>query len=381
MKPLSSITKLSIERSIAEFVGLGREVFLQKYHFGRAKEFFVIDPLTGTLCDSKAIIGVAYGIQYPNEGFLRPRDFSGGEATVAALLRQHGFVLSDGTQEAPVRREAWARYENELIVEDYIQMLMAELANQKYNKAERARALMPLLNDRSKGSIEFKRANISAVLIDLGFPSLAGYKPRDNYQKDGLVEVVINRINTLPALEKAVSLAVEMPATVPDLVKYESVLVTAPPKRDRTASPDTTRERRGVKRDYLERESRNRSLGHAGEVFILNYERWRLLNLGAGQLAERVVHASEEEGDGLGYDIRSFDVSGKERYIEVKTTSHDPLTPFYISANEADFARETGDQYSLYRVFHFRRDPNFFALNGPIEDHCHLDPTTFRASF
>ena len=43
--------------------------------------------------------------------------------------------------------------------------------------------------DRTDGSIEFKRENISAVLGELGFPWIKGYKPAANYQ-DALFEAI-----------------------------------------------------------------------------------------------------------------------------------------------------------------------------------------------
>lgn len=71
----------------------------------------------------------------------------------------------------------WSREEIELIVEDYLDMLAAELSGVAYNKASHRRRLSDHLRDRSEGSIEFKHANISAALIDLQFPYIAGYKP------------------------------------------------------------------------------------------------------------------------------------------------------------------------------------------------------------
>jgi hypothetical protein len=41
-----------------------------------------------------------------------------------------------------------------------------------------------------------------------------------------------------------------------------------------------------------------------------------------------------EDGDGAGYDILSFDPSGKERLIEVKTTNGAAKTPFFLTRNE-----------------------------------------------
>jgi len=105
------------------------------------------------------------------------------------------------------------------------------------------------------------------------------------------------------------------------------------------------------------------------------------MRLGAGQLAERVEHVANTEGDGLGYDIRSFEHDGSERYIEVKTTSFGVRTPFFVTDNELRFSRDCAPQFRLYRLFDFRASPRLFELAGPIDVHCHLDPTGYRASF
>ena len=87
----------------------------------------------------------------------------------------------------------WTREEVEATVADYLAMLADELSGRSYVKAEHRRRLMPLLRDRSEQSVEFKHANVSAVLIDLGFPYISGYKPRGNYQRL-LREVVVDRL-------------------------------------------------------------------------------------------------------------------------------------------------------------------------------------------
>lgn len=379
---LNKLSRWAVDAALDEFVRIGRDAFLKKYHFGPAKEFFVIHPHAGVACDSKAVVGAAYGLQFIEHGPLRPQDFSGGQATVVKVLKGLGFDLVDADSAITSNKErAWTRHENELIVADYLEMLLKELAGQKYNKAERARVLMPMLNERSKGSIEFKRANISAVMIELGFPSLQGYKPRANFQRDGLVSVVTDQVEHLPMLEKAAELAVDRPADVPESVVYKAVRSEPPKKQVRIEEPNPNYVRRGIKRDYFEREARNRSLGTAGELFILQYEQWRLVQLGVGQLADRVEHVASTKGDGLGYDVLSFEQDGRERFIEVKTTANDAATPFFVSANEVEFARERADQFRLYRLYHFRTDPKFFELPGVIESHCHLDPATYRASF
>jgi len=79
--------------------------------------------------------------------------------------------------------EDWSRQEVEATVEDYFAMLHAELRAEPFNKTQHRRHLASLLRARSDGAIERKHQNISAVLIELGFPYIQGYKPLSNYQQ------------------------------------------------------------------------------------------------------------------------------------------------------------------------------------------------------
>ena len=63
----------------------------------------------------------------------------------------------------------------------YFTMLRAELAGQPYIKADFNREVQAATG-RSRGAVEFKFANISAVLRDIGLPYVQGYKPRRNIQ-------------------------------------------------------------------------------------------------------------------------------------------------------------------------------------------------------
>jgi len=70
----------------------------------------------------------------------------------------------------------WIQPELDLIVADHFAMLVLDIAGRPYNKAEHNRALQDA-SGRSKGSIEFKHRNISAVLRLLGQPIITGYLP------------------------------------------------------------------------------------------------------------------------------------------------------------------------------------------------------------
>jgi len=83
--------RTAVERALSEFDQLGRDRFLQRYGFGRARSYFLVH--NDTYYDSKAIVGAAHGFQYPDRGPLRPSEFSGGDATVRRILEDLGFEV------------------------------------------------------------------------------------------------------------------------------------------------------------------------------------------------------------------------------------------------------------------------------------------------
>lgn len=273
----------------------------------------------------------------------------------------------------------WTREEVEAIVADYLEMLILELLGQRFNKTEHRKHLQVRLQNRSEGAIEFKHCNISAAMIHLGFPSLRGYQPRSNYQAL-LAEVLVAQVKTNPVLDQAALTTVQQLAVVPTLSDFASVKTEAPLKKQ-DVKENVPPAFRAVKRDYLEREASNQSLGLAGEEFVLQYEHWRLVQLGEKKLADRVEHVSKSKGDGLGYDVLSFDGNGGERFIEVKTTTFARETPFFVSRSELALSKMAQSQFHLYRLFEFRQAPRLFDLTGALDQHCVLDPVTYRASF
>ncbi|CAN5218443.1 DUF3883 domain-containing protein [soil metagenome] len=259
-------------------------------------------------------------------------------------------------------------------------MLTMELAGQSFNKTQHRRWLQAKLHGRSDASIEFKHCNISAVMIDLGFPSIRGYQPRSNYQ--ALLAIVAEeQVRGKLTLDQAALAAVQQPAIAPTQTDFTKVKSEAPKKQHQVKDGINPLLFRAVKRDYLEREAQNSSLGLAGEEFVVQFEHWRLVGMGQQRLADRVEHVSVSRGDGLGYDVLSFESDGQERLIEVKTTTFGRDTPFFVSRGELALSQGAKDQFHLYRLFEFRRSPRLFDLPGALEQHCLLDPVTYRASF
>lgn len=274
----------------------------------------------------------------------------------------------------------WTRTEVEATVADYFRMLRMQEMGQRPNKAEHCRRLHEVIPARNLQAIEYKHRNISAVLNLYGAQTLNGYKPLPNFQRL-LLEIVGEALIKDHAFDKIAIQSVETPAEAPTLDHFDQFVVDTPIARIaiNEAREDFVR-RLPVKRDYLEREARNRSLGLAGELLIIDYEKQRLQSLGAARLADRIEHISTTRGDGAGFDILSFDGDGRERFIEVKTTAYVAETPFFVTPNEVDFSRERSDQFHLYRLFNFRRNPKMFMLPGAVETNCRLDPANFRAT-
>ncbi len=191
--------------------------------------------------------------------------------SLAHIARRSASSPSDATPDADLYdlihvANDWSREENEATVADYLAMLQLELAGAEYSKTEHRRNLVKLLNGRTEGAVERKHQNISAALIDQGCQWIEGYKPLFNYQRD-LAEIVADRVESMPSLRAAMSADASRVATVPTVDDILKSLVEAP-----KLEKDETRERRFSETrqtrvvNYLELESRNASLGKAGEV-------------------------------------------------------------------------------------------------------------------
>jgi Domain of unknown function (DUF3883) len=278
--------------------------------------------------------------------------------------------------------ESWSREEVEIAVADYLNMLSKELRGEAFNKAEHNRGLQQLLPKRTRGSVERKHQNISAVLLELGYPYIDGYKPLRNYQ-ELLREAVEVRLVGATILDQAVASLVESPVVEAPIVADILAIKVEPPEIDRDEAKAFNEEPRSrafsSPRNYLEIEARNRSLGRAGEQLVLRFEHERLWRARRKSLADRIEYVAESRGDQFGYDILSFEIDGRERLIEVKTTRFGPMTPFFASRNEVNVSQRHDADYQLYRLFRFSERPKLFTLSGSLTRTCRLDPVSFSA--
>lgn len=272
----------------------------------------------------------------------------------------------------------WTDEENDLIVADYFAMLDQDMARRPYNKARHRRSLMPRLQGRTEGAIEFKHQNISAVLKGLGEDWIQGYKPAFNFQMT-LVDAVARWLVQNPAW------LARIPGTrtATGLRETGQIWVGPSPTLSNHPPPQELEHLQHVARkfDVAGRDARNRALGRAGEERVVAHERFSLKVVGRDDLAHKVRWVSQEDGDGAGFDIASFTPDGRKRLIEVKTTNGWDRTPFHISRNELAVARERRSEWCLFRLWNFSREPKAFELHPPLDAHVSLTATAYRASF
>jgi hypothetical protein len=258
-------------------------------------------------------------------------------------------------------------------------MLSKEQLGIPFNKTAVRRRLLPLLNRRSEGSIEFKNRNISAVLARIGQPFIKGYILAYNYQRQLLEEAVFSYIQREPQAEKTFKLFAES-EPAPRALVFDKMLEKAP-ERETSLQESELVYRSPVKINYLEVEQANQKIGRAGEEIALKFERWRLIQAGKENLADKIEWVSQTRGDGLGYDILSRNTNGTDRYIEVKSTKLTKESPFYFSALEYDFSKRSGSDFFLYRIFNLKAEPKLFICNGAYDQFCNIRSTKFKGSF
>jgi hypothetical protein len=267
----------------------------------------------------------------------------------------------------------WSDEELDLIVADYFSMLEAEQAGRPYVKSHHSAALMDRIG-RTHRSVEFKHMNISAVLRELGMPTIRGYKPKPNYQQ-AIFGAIDRFLSARPRLLMSELPSFEGFAAPPSLLEEE------PPIPDFAPRPEGL-ERLVRKFDPALRDFRNRALGDAGEALVVEQERRRLRDADRADLARKVRWVAKEDGDGAGYDVRSFDpASGAERLLEVKTTCGGQRTPFFLTRNEKSLADERPKHFRILRLYEFGETPRLFRLRPPLETVVRLETATWRAGF
>lgn len=178
--------------------------------------------------------------------------------------------------------------------------------------------------------------------------------------------------------DKEISLHID-----PEHLRFIKTPPPAPKTARRPASGRTVA--KGI--NYAHRQKNLKRIGDAGDHMALAMEKARLIQEGRPDLAKQVEHVSALAGDGLGYDIKSFeDLHGtyEEKYIEVKTTTGGWNKPFDISANEVEVSAEKGEHYCICRFYGLSdnaAEMKYYEVRGPVAENFRLEPTAYKAYY
>jgi hypothetical protein len=125
--------------------------------------------------------------------------------------------------------------------------------------------------------------------------------------------------------------------------------------------------------NHIQNSKENKRIGDLGELFVMQLERGKLINANKPKLAKKVAHHAIDKGDGLGYDVLSFDEKGNEMFIEVKSTKGSKNTPFYITRNELERSKQEQEKYFIYRIYNFNDElikGDVLVMQGDVSDLC-----------
>ncbi|MBC6491382.1 DUF3883 domain-containing protein [Flavihumibacter stibioxidans] len=193
---------------------------------------------------------------------------------------------------------------------------------------------------------------------------------------DSLIETCVLFVKEHTAHYDAIIESVWGAAIPPTLFKNK-LIKKEKPKDGYESIPETKKDFKGVDVDFQRKSKEQKDLGNKGETLVKQRE--------IEFLKERNLHDKAElvdiVQDGKGYDVYSFDELGNEKFIEVKTTTGNEYSPFFLSENEVDFMRLNKNQYCIYRVYNFDEENNFaefYELNGDIENQLLMKPTQYK---
>ena len=116
---------------------------------------------------------------------------------------------------------------------------------------------------------------------------------------------------------------------------------------DELPEPTEKKKNKETKVDYSNRSRKFKRIGDRGEQIVLRAEKQFLKKNGRKDLAKLVDQISERD-DSVGYDIKSYELDGTEKLIEVKSTLRKTgNSNIFLSANELQVAENKENYYFL----------------------------------
>jgi len=148
------------------------------------------------------------------------------------------------------------------------------------------------------------------------------------------------------------------------------------PENGYLALPELNPTFEGIEKDFIQESIEKKEIGNAGEQLVKQYEINRLKNAGHTDLAGQVDIVE----DGKGYDVLSFQENRQPKYIEVKTTAGNSLTPFDFTINEKLFSERHSENYFIYRLYNYDEDSNsadFYVIQN-LNESVLIQPTNYK---
>jgi hypothetical protein len=139
-----------------------------------------------------------------------------------------------------------------------------------------------------------------------------------------------------------------------------SLFVPLKPKTERKTGTGS-----GLARKYSKQSDK---VGREGERIVFELEKQKLEDLGRSDLAQKVIwHRDYAKDRTPGWDITSYDESGKKIFIEVKATVANSITSIQLTSNEWETAAKPNihDCYLIYLVTSALTDPKIEVLADP----------------
>ena len=131
--------------------------------------------------------------------------------------------------------------------------------------------------------------------------------------------------------------------------------------------------------DFNALNKKKKTIGTAGELIVLNEEIEKLKKAG---IMKQPEYVADTIGDGLGYDILSYDETGEPIYIEVKTTTGAAPDGFFMSRREVEESVKRSGGYRIYRVYNLdvkNKKADIRIYKGAVnEDTFTMKATEFR---
>ena len=188
------ITAQDVRSAIGDFVAGTVE-----HSFHESEKYDLL--FEGNRYPPKAILGIA--ARRVAGRILRWSDFGGGKGSRCFnVLMNLGFEIVSKPDQGEQEGSDWTNGEIDAALSAYLQMLRAEVAGKPFNKAETNRSLRNgALAKRSRGSVEYRMANISAVLKNLNRRWIKGYKPAVNVGSN-VEERILDSLTRLEAINR-----------------------------------------------------------------------------------------------------------------------------------------------------------------------------------